>query len=100
MKRKQKIEMGFLMTLFIILIYSVGIMTSNLSHDNDTPEKTVSQVEVKQVPGSKIVFAEDSFDFGQIPYNRKVTHTFQFQSAGNSPLLLAKEASSKPVEGC
>ena len=100
MKRKQKIEMGFLMALLIIFLSFVDIMAPEQSHGDDPSEKSDPQGDVKQVPGSKIVFAEDSFDFGQIPYNRKVTHTFQFQNAGTAPLLLARKVWSKPIEGC
>ncbi len=101
MKRKQKIELGILMALLLIIFLSfVDIMKPEQSHGNDPSGKSDPQGEVKQVPGSKIVFAEDSFDFGQIPYNRKVTHIFHFQNAGTSPLLLARKVSSTPVEGC
>ncbi len=100
MKRKQKMVMGFLMALLVILTSSVDIATAKKRHGDHPPGKSCAHQEVKQVQGSKIVFVEDSFDFGQIPYNRKVTHIFRFKNAGTSPLLLAQHILSKPIEGC
>ena len=100
MKRKQKMVMGFLMPLVVILTSSVDIATAKKSHGKHPSGKSCAHQEVKQVQGSKIVFLEDSFDFGQIPYNRKVTHIFRFKNAGTSPLLLAQHILSKAIEGC
>ncbi len=101
MKRKQKMVMGFLMALLVIFIGSVNIATAKKSRRSKHPSgKSCAHQKVKQVQGSKIVFLEDSFDFGQIPYNRKVTHIFRFKNAGTSPLLLARHILSKAIEGC
>ncbi len=100
MKRKQKMVMGFLMPLLVIFIGSVDIAAPKKRHGDHPSGKSCAHQEVKQVQGSKIVFLEDSFDFGQIPYNRKVTHIFRFKNAGTSPLLLAQHVLSKPIEGC
>ncbi len=100
MKRKQEMVMGFLMTLLVILTSSVDIAAAKKRHGDHPSGKSCAQQEVKQVQGSKIVFVEDSFDFGQIPYNRKVTHIFRFKNAGTSPLLLAQHILSKAIEGC
>jgi hypothetical protein len=100
MKKKQKMVMGFLMALLAIFISSVDIAAAKKSHRNHSPDKSCAHQEVKQVQGSKIVFQEGSFDFGQIPYNRKVTHIFRFKNAGTSPLLLARHVLSKAIEGC
>jgi hypothetical protein len=100
MKREQKIVMGFLMAFLIIFISSVDIAVAQKSHGNHPEGKSCPLEDVKPVQGSKLLFVEDSFDFGQIPYNRKVTHIFGFQNAGTSPLLLARHVSSKAIEGC
>jgi hypothetical protein len=100
MKWKQKIVMGFLMAILIIFISFIDIATAQKSHGNHPKGKSCPYEDVKPVQGSKILFVEDSFDFGQIPYNRKVTHIFRFQNKGTSPLLLARHASSKAIEGC
>ncbi len=100
MKKEQKMMMGFLMALLVIFISSVDIAVAQKSHSDHPKGKSCPHQEVKPVQGSKILFVEDSFDFGQIPYNRKVTHIFRFQNAGTSPLLLARHVLSKPIEGC
>ena len=100
MKTKQKLVASFLLALFVILIGSVDIVTAKKPHGKHPSGKSCAHQEVKQVQGSKIVFVEDSFDFGQIPYDRKVTHIFRFKNAGTSPFLLAQHILSKAIEGC
>ena len=100
MKTKQKLVASFLMALLVILTSSVDIATAKESQGSHPSGKSCAHQEVKQAQGSKIVFIEDSFDFGQIPYDRKVTHIFRFKNAGTSPLLLARHILSKAIEGC
>lgn len=46
-----------------------------------------SKVEVTD--GPKIVFAEDTHDFGDIEQGTKVSHVFNFENAGTQPLILS-----------
>lgn len=96
MKSKRKTAMGFLMAFVVIFIGSADIVRAQ----NSSSEHSPGGQALKPVQGSKIVFEEDEFDFGQIPYNRKVTHTFRFRNPGTSPLMLARNAMSIPVVGC
>ena len=41
------------------------------------------------VNGSKIVFKESKFDFGDITQGDQVEHVFEFENAGNEPLILS-----------
>jgi hypothetical protein len=41
------------------------------------------------VNGSKIKFAEVSFDFGDIEQGDVVEHTFTFENVGNQPLIIS-----------
>lgn len=41
------------------------------------------------VSGSRIVFVEDAFDFGDIQQGDKVAHTFEFENSGDEPLILS-----------
>jgi hypothetical protein len=99
-KRKQRIMKGFLIVFLAIFINSVDIATAQKTHNRNPSEESQPQEEVQKVPGSKIVFFADSFDFGQIPENRRVTHIFRFKNTGTAPLLLARDLKSKPIEGC
>lgn len=45
--------------------------------------------EVVDGSGARIVFVEDSFDFGDIQQGDKVEHTFEFENAGDQPLILS-----------
>jgi hypothetical protein len=87
--------------VFLLLFISTwDLARAERSPGNDPAGESCPFQEVKEVQGSKIVFFEDSFDFGQIPVNRKVTHIFHFQNIGTEPLLLARHVKSKPIEGC
>lgn len=39
--------------------------------------------------GARLVFVEESFDFGDIQQGDKVDHTFEFENAGDQPLILS-----------
>jgi len=39
--------------------------------------------------GPKIVFAESSFDFGEIVQGDRVEHVFEFENVGTEPLILS-----------
>jgi hypothetical protein len=40
-------------------------------------------------PGPRVVFVEDAFNFGDIQQGDKVEHTFEFENAGDEPLILS-----------
>jgi len=44
--------------------------------------------EKNNVPGPVIAFEEDSFEFGDIYQGDKVEHVFEFENAGDSPLII------------
>ena len=44
---------------------------------------------VEEGPGPRVVFLEDSFDFGDIQQGDKVEHTFEFENAGDEALILS-----------
>jgi hypothetical protein len=101
MRWKQQMGVSSLMALLVILLGYIDVSAEQKSLGKNPGGKSCPhQKEVKKVPGSKIAFMEDSVDFGQIPYDRKVTHTFHFKNEGTSPLLLSRHASSKVIEGC
>jgi hypothetical protein len=94
-----------LATVFLIGFLSVSMSLFDISMAGDAQrhgsgEGSCPHEQTKQIPGSKIVFHEDSHDFGQIPYNRRVTHIFRFRNTGTEPLMLAKHLRSKVKEGC
>lgn len=100
MKRKGKLMVGSLVAFMLFLASSFDIPMAKEPQGSALSGKSCPHQEVKEVQGSKIVFLEDSFDFGQIPTDRKVTHIFRFQNTGTEPLLLAEHVKSKPIEGC
>ncbi|MEO1256164.1 MAG: DUF1573 domain-containing protein [Bacteroidota bacterium] len=49
----------------------------------------VAQEEEEPMTGPKIVFAEKSFNFGDISQGERVEHVFEFENVGNEPLILS-----------
>jgi hypothetical protein len=89
-----------LIGFFLILMGAFGVAVAGEHQHQGSSQSACPHEQTKQISGSKIVFETDSHDFGQIPYNRTVTHLFGFRNAGTAPLLLASHIKSKPIEGC
>ena len=101
MRWKQKMAMSSLTALLVIVLGYIDVSAAQKSRSKNPQGKSCPHnKEVKKIQGSKIAFMEDSFDFGPIPYNRKVTHIFHFKNEGTATLLLVKHVSSKVIEGC
>ena len=100
MRWKQKMTASFLMALLVIFFGYIDDATAQKSHSKNPHGKSSAHEEVKKIRGSKIVFFENSFDFGYIPYDRKVTHNFRFKNEGTAMLFLARDIKSKVLEGC
>lgn len=100
MNRKVKPAGISVMVFMLVFVYSTAMAEGKRTQDRDLSGKSCPYQEVEKVQGSKIRFLEDTFDFGQIPVDRKVTHNFRFENVGTAPLLLAQHVKSKPIEGC
>jgi hypothetical protein len=100
MKRKGTLAMSFLLSFLLVLASPFYTAAAQSPPGSGHTGKSCPHSEVKEVQGSEITLLEDSFDFGQIPVNRKVTHIFHFKNTGTAPLLLAQHVKSKPIEGC
>ena len=100
MKQKGKLMLSFFVAFIFLVTGSLDLAMAEKSQPSDPSEASCPYQDVKEVQGSKIVFQEDAFVFGQIPTNRKVTHVFPFRNEGTAPLLIAPHVKSKPIEGC
>jgi hypothetical protein len=100
MPRQAQRMVSSLAVVLLLVISTWELASAERAPGHDPAGESCPFEAVKTVPGSKIVFLEDSVDFGQIPLNRKVTHIFRFRNAGTEPLLLARHVKSKPIEGC
>ncbi|MGB3852546.1 MAG: DUF1573 domain-containing protein [Tunicatimonas sp.] len=63
-----------------ILFFSLLLL--NVAYAQEDPKVEVTD-------GPKIVFAEDTHDFGDIEQGTKVSHVFNFENAGTQPLILS-----------
>ncbi len=50
--------------------------------------------------GPRLVFDETSFDFGLVPLDTLVEHSFVYRNAGDAPLVLQDKPEIETVEGC
>ena len=50
--------------------------------------------------GPRIAFDETVYDFGKVPFNQKVEHTFTFRNVGNQPLVVVERPDVEVVQGC
>ena len=97
-----KVKPAVIPVMVLLLVFASSTVTAGGKRTKDLEHsgKSCPHQEVKKVQGSKIRFLEDTFDFGQIPVDRKVSHNFRFENVGTAPLLLARHVKSKPIEGC
>ncbi len=70
------------------------------------PGKNMNQASVSAAPaterveGPRIQFDETYFDFGQVPVDTFVEHTFTYRNIGTQPLVLEKQVLATAEEGC
>jgi len=88
------------MVALLVFLSSMAMAGSESTKDGDRSGESCPYQEVKNVTGSKIRFLEDTYDFGQIPVGRMVSHDFRYKNTGTAPLSLAPHVTSKAIEGC
>lgn len=71
------------LALFFLILSGCG--------SESTPETTDT--------GGRIQMVETSYDFGSVPVNQQVEHSFEIKNVGTGPLQLG-ELNVKRLEGC
>lgn len=62
-------------------------------------EKTSTSTATDTDTGGRIQIAETSYDFGSVPVNQQVEHSFEIRNAGTGVLQLG-QLNVKRLEGC
>ncbi len=70
MQRTMKTIAGSLAVFLLFFISALDAARAESAQKDDPSGESCPYQDVKEVQGSKIVFFEDTFDFGQIPENR------------------------------
>ncbi|OGO42336.1 MAG: hypothetical protein A2Z04_08890 [Chloroflexi bacterium RBG_16_57_9] len=52
------------------------------------------------VKGPRIAFESDTYDFGDMQFNKPAEYTFKFRNAGDAPLVIQGDPPVKAVQGC
>lgn len=68
------------------------LVACNLQVKNDQSSADSTSQSTENL--GKIVFEEDSFDFGTIKEGEIVDHVFKFKNEGNAPVILAQVSAS------
>jgi hypothetical protein len=100
MIKKATTWMGSFLLVSSFFLSSFDIALAQKSQKKAPKSGNSRKEVVKPIRGSRILFQEDAVDFGEIPYDRRVTHIFKFKNIGTAPLSVAKHATSKVIEGC
>ncbi len=62
--------------------------------DGSTPKLPKYQADAESLEGTTVEFADETFDFGEVPEGTKVTHRFKFNNTGEHPLVLTRVKAS------
>ena len=99
----------FLYIIAIFLIVGCGIFVLGLVLGEpfipvkvgrgESPGSSPDFTEPSFTEGPSITFDEELFDFGKVPYDKKLQHVFRFRNVGSSPLVLERPT-VKAIEGC
>ncbi|MEM9325799.1 MAG: DUF1573 domain-containing protein [Bacteroidota bacterium] len=73
-------------TFQLLAVVGAFLLTSSAIAQS---EAVTADTPLQTEAGSRIVFAEDAFDFGDIAQGDRVEHVFEFENAGNQPLILS-----------
>lgn len=50
--------------------------------------------------GPRLVFDQTEVDFGKVPFNKTVEHSFVYRNVGTAPVTILEKPSIETVEGC
>lgn len=74
---------------------AAGSETSALPEaDPSSPKLPKYQADAESLEGTTVEFADETFDFGEVPEGTKVTHRFKFNNTGEHPLVLTRVKAS------
>lgn len=73
------------------------VVDTHAGHDHSHeagPEKTEAAPVVTNPNAAKIIFAEEAYNFKEVPEGPQVTHEFKFSNKGKEPLILSNVRAS------
>ncbi len=65
-----------------------------LSQANNATPTSLDKVNTKVADAPAITFAEQTWDYGNIPVGIPATHVFEFTNSGSAPLLVSQATAS------
>jgi hypothetical protein len=79
----------------LALLGLVVVMMLVVSRTRLAPSATVSPSS-----GASFVFDQTTVDFGKVPFNKTVEHSFVYRNIGASPVTIVEKPKVEIVEGC
>ena len=86
--------------LVTVAAFVAGCAGSNAANGRSSAANGTGQPAAAPVNGPRIAIAEDSFDFGKVPLNKVVSHSFKIKNVGTAPLTFLGEPPVRAVQGC
>lgn len=85
-----------------LLLVSVLIMVAPVFASSEKCEGDLKKVAVllSSVNPPRLQIDGDSIDFGQVPFNKHLEHTFRLKNSGRGPLFILETPEVKALEGC
>lgn len=81
------------LALLGLLIVLAGYVIQTRGATQSVPSASPAQ-------GPRLIFDETVFDFGKVPFNKKVQHEFVFRNSGTEPLRILERPGVEVIQGC
>jgi hypothetical protein len=75
-----------------LVLFTINMLNAQAPATNNAGEKKTETPANPNAP--KIIFGQESFDFGEVPEGPQVTHEFKFNNTGKEPLVLSNVRAS------
>lgn len=82
---------------FVLVAVGVAILISSALPFGEPPKPVESST---TGDGPRLVFAEQVADYGDVPIEETINHSFEFTNTGNAPLIIDGNPTVETVAGC
>jgi hypothetical protein len=86
------IVLGFVLVASgLALLLASGVLSGSSSNAVESPAT---------VEGPRLVFTEQVADYGDVPIEETIDHSFEFTNTGDAPLVIDGKPTVQTVAGC
>ena len=101
-RSRQGLKLSYVLIPIVLvsLVGGVWLLATPASSPGEPPPVLGEEPAPASSEGPRLVFDETSFDFGTVPLDTVVEHSFVYRNAGDAPLVLQDVPGIEAVEGC